>query len=54
MAEGYKNQAIAADTLFSSHGTLRIHVHTILPKFNAKDRTQAALFVVKHDYNQRL
>lgn len=46
IAEGKKNQDIA-DILTISPGTVRVHVHSILNKLNVKDRTQAALFVVK-------
>lgn len=47
LAEGKKNQDIA-DTLLISPGTVRVHVHSILNKLNVKDRTQAALFVIRH------
>lgn len=46
IAEGKKNQQIA-DQLYISHGTVRVHVHSILNKLNVKDRTQAALFLVQ-------
>jgi two-component system, NarL family, response regulator len=46
IAEGKKNPDIAS-ILSISPGTVRVHVHSILNKLNVKDRTQAALFVVK-------
>lgn len=49
IAQGKKNQDIA-DTLYISPGTVRVHVHSILHKLNVKDRTQAALFIIKQQY----
>jgi two-component system, NarL family, response regulator len=46
IAEGRKNQEIA-DLLCISPGTVRVHVHSILNKLNVKDRTQAAVFLMK-------
>lgn len=46
VAEGKKNNEIA-EILFISPGTVRVHVHSILNKLNVKDRTQAAVFLVK-------
>lgn len=46
IAAGKKNLDIA-DILMISPGTVRVHVHSILNKLNVKDRTQAALFVVR-------
>lgn len=46
IAAGKKNNDIA-EILTISPGTVRVHVHSILSKLNVKDRTQAALFVVK-------
>lgn len=46
IAEGRKNQEIA-DLLCISPGTVRVHVHSILNKLNVKDRTQAAVFLIK-------
>lgn len=46
IAEGRKNLDIA-DMLCISPGTVRVHVHSILNKLNVRDRTQAALFVVR-------
>jgi two-component system NarL family response regulator len=46
IASGKKNLDIA-DILMISPGTVRVHVHSILNKLNVKDRTQAALFVVR-------
>lgn len=48
IAEGKKNQEIA-EQLFISPGTVRVHVHSILNKLNVKDRTQAALFLVRQN-----
>jgi DNA-binding NarL/FixJ family response regulator len=41
------NKQIAAQ-LHLSVGTVKGYVSAILPKINAGDRTQAALFAVKH------
>jgi len=46
IAAGKKNLDIA-DILMISPGTVRVHVHSILNKLNVRDRTQAALFVVR-------
>ncbi len=50
IAEGRKNNDIA-NLLCISPGTVRVHVHSVLNKLNVKDRTQAALFVVKKPNN---
>lgn len=44
IGEGRKNSEIAA-LLCISHGTVRVHVHSILHKLDVRDRTQAALFL---------
>lgn len=43
---GKSNQEIA-ENLYISPGTVRVHVHTILQKLEARDRTQAALIAIK-------
>jgi NarL family two-component system response regulator LiaR len=47
VARGMGNKQIAAQ-LHLSVGTVKGYVSAILPKINAGDRTQAALFAVKH------
>jgi DNA-binding NarL/FixJ family response regulator len=47
VARGLGNKQIAAE-LNLSVGTVKGYVSAILPKINAGDRTQAALFAVKH------
>jgi len=47
VARGVGNKQIAAE-LHRSGGTVKGYVSAILPKINAGDRTQAALFAVKH------
>ena len=47
IARGSSNKEIAA-TLFLSVGTVKGYVSAILPKIGVVDRTQAALFAVKH------
>jgi two-component system, NarL family, response regulator LiaR len=47
VARGLGNKQIAAE-LHLSVGTVKGYVSAILPKINAGDRTQAALFAVKH------
>ena len=46
IAAGKSNQEIA-DILYIATGTVRVHVHTILKKLNARDRTQAALVAIQ-------
>ena len=47
VARGLGNKQIAAE-LCLSVGTVKGYVSAILPKINAGDRTQAALFAVRH------
>jgi NarL family two-component system response regulator LiaR len=47
VARGLGNKQIAAE-LHLTVGTVKGYVSAILPKLNAGDRTQAALFAVKH------
>jgi two-component system NarL family response regulator len=46
IAQGKKNSEIA-ELLCISHGTVRVHVHSILHKLDVRDRTQAALLISK-------
>jgi two-component system, NarL family, response regulator LiaR len=52
VARGMGNKQIAAQ-LHLSVGTVKGYVSAILPKINAGDRTQAALFAVKHGLEDR-
>ena len=47
MAYGLRNQDIA-DKLFVSESTVKNHVHRILQKCNAQDRTQAVVFAIRN------
>jgi RNA polymerase sigma factor (sigma-70 family) len=47
IAHGKTNREIA-DTLFISEGTVKNHVSNILATLDLRDRTQAALFVIKN------
>ena len=47
VAKGQSNKAIA-DALFLSEGTVKGYVSIILSKLGVQDRTQAALWAVKH------
>jgi NarL family two-component system response regulator LiaR len=47
ITRGRSNKAIAA-SLFLSEGTVKGHVSAILGKLGVEDRTQAALYAVKH------
>ncbi len=47
IARGHSNRQIA-DTLYITEGTVKGHVSNILSKLHVQDRTQAALFAVKH------
>lgn len=48
IAQGLSNQNIA-DALHIDEGTVRIHVSSILQKLNLENRTQAALYALRHD-----
>jgi NarL family two-component system response regulator LiaR len=48
IAQGHSNRQIA-DTLHITEGTVKGHVSNILSKLHLQDRTQAALFAVKHN-----
>ncbi len=52
LARGANNQEIA-QALYISLSTVRVHVHSILRKLQVRDRTQAALFAVKHNLVQQ-
>ncbi len=47
VAEGYSNKEIS-QKLFLSEGTVRNYLSTILEKLNLRDRTQLAIFYLKH------
>ena len=47
VAEGLSNQEIA-DKLFLSLGTVRNYISVILEKLEIRDRTQLAIFYLKH------
>ena len=47
IAEGRSNKEIAA-TLYLTEGTIKGYVSTIFDKLHVQDRTQAALYAVKH------
>jgi DNA-binding NarL/FixJ family response regulator len=47
IAKGKSNKEIAS-TLFITEKTVKTHVSNVLAKLNLQDRTQAALFAVKH------
>lgn len=47
VAQGYDNKEIAAE-LYLAEGTVRNQVSRLLDKLNLKDRTQLAVYAVKH------
>lgn len=47
MAKGQSNQEIA-DALYIAPGTVRVHVHAILPKLDVRDRTQAVILAMQN------
>nr|WP_027871987.1 response regulator transcription factor [[Eubacterium] cellulosolvens] len=47
VAEGYSNKEIAS-TLFLSEGTVRNYLSSILEKMELRDRTQLAIFYLRH------
>ncbi|MFE4710168.1 response regulator [Paenibacillus sp. NPDC056722] len=47
MAYGLRNEEIAA-TLYIGESTVKTHVHRILQKFSADDRTQAVVFAIRN------
>ena len=52
LAEGHPNSQIAA-SLYLSQGTVRNVVSSILAKLDVQDRTQAAIFAIKHGLIKR-
>ncbi|WKV09464.1 response regulator transcription factor [Thermoanaerobacterium sp. CMT5567-10] len=48
IAEGYSNKEIA-DKLFLSEKTVKNHVYNIFRKLDVKDRTQAAIYLLKNN-----
>jgi two-component system, NarL family, response regulator len=46
LAQGKNNQEIA-DLLYIAPGTVRVHVHAILHKLDARDRTQAVIIALQ-------
>jgi DNA-binding NarL/FixJ family response regulator len=50
IAQGHSNKEIAV-ALFLSEGTIKGYVSAILDKLGVNDRTQAALYAVKHGLN---
>ncbi|RNB76231.1 DNA-binding response regulator, partial [Brevibacillus fluminis] len=49
LAQGCSNKEIAA-VLVIAEKTVKTHVSSILGKLNLSDRTQAALYAIKHGY----
>ena len=47
MAKGHSNQAIAQE-LFISEKTVKTHISNILGKLDLEDRTQLAIYAIKH------
>ncbi|HLR70209.1 MAG TPA: LuxR C-terminal-related transcriptional regulator [Pseudogracilibacillus sp.] len=45
---GRKNNKEIAEELFLSIGTVKSHLTTILQKLQLRDRTQLAIFAVRH------
>jgi NarL family two-component system response regulator LiaR len=52
IGQGKSNQEIA-DELFIGIKTVKTHVSNILAKLNVEDRTQAAIYVHKHNLNDK-
>jgi DNA-binding NarL/FixJ family response regulator len=50
IGEGYTNRQIA-DDLAITEETAKVHVRTLLAKLRMANRTQAAVWLVKHRHN---
>ena len=48
LADGFSNKQIAAELSFTE-GTIKNKVSRMLAKLNLKDRTQVAVFAIKHN-----
>jgi DNA-binding NarL/FixJ family response regulator len=51
VAQGYDNKEIAA-ALFLAEGTVRNQISRLLEKMELKDRTQLAVYAVKHGLDE--
>jgi DNA-binding NarL/FixJ family response regulator len=51
VAQGYDNKEIAA-ALFLAEGTVRNQISKLLEKLELKDRTQLAVYAVKHGLDE--
>lgn len=49
LALGMSNREIA-EHLFVTEGTVKNHVSSLISKLNLRDRTQAALYAVRHGF----
>lgn len=49
LARGRSNKEIAAD-LFIAEKTVKTHISSILARLELADRTQAAVYAVKHGF----
>ncbi|MCC5895668.1 MAG: response regulator transcription factor [Alkalibacterium sp.] len=52
ISEGKNNQEIA-DALYLSVGTVKNHITVILDKLELRDRTQLAIYAIKHNLDKR-
>ena len=51
VAQGYDNKEIASE-LYLAEGTVRNQVSRLLEKLSLKDRTQLAIYAVKHGLDE--